>query len=216
MNIRAKETPESSVGLESLVSTPLRIELHYEMYSPTLTLHAWFNKYNVECPQVVRKICHSAMVTSHVSNGDILFHYGETSSSMLMCKRGSLCYFYGENEVTVGAGMWLTEAALWTHWVHRGMLAALDDSTMFQLDADSFQNIVSTFEISTKSDPAAYARNFVAALNTCTEEDVTDLPLRESLANTKVYNKLVVKQVKANAADKDHASPSVMGRTLKR
>merc|ERR1712176_686096 len=90
MKLRAKETPESAVGLENLVSTPLRIELHFEMYAPTLQVHTWFDKYAAECPQVVRKICHSAMSTCHVSTGDVLFHQGEPCSCMCVCKKGSL------------------------------------------------------------------------------------------------------------------------------
>jgi len=116
------------------------------------------------------------MSTSHVSSGDILFHYGEAAFTMMILKKGKLRYFIGEQQLEVQPGTCISEGSLWTRWIHRGMLAAVEETTILVLDAEQFQSIVSTFEIATKSDPAEYAQEFVAMLN-ANEDDLTDLPL---------------------------------------
>merc|ERR1719450_1057199 len=62
-----KHMPESAVCLIKQVSEPLRVELHFEMYNPMLSVHPFFARYVEECPHVVRKVCHTAMQANQVS-----------------------------------------------------------------------------------------------------------------------------------------------------
>merc|ERR1719359_1853039 len=64
-----KHMPENAVMLIKHVSEPLRVELHFEMYSPMLLVHPFFIRYMEECPHVVRKVCHTAMEMHQVSIG---------------------------------------------------------------------------------------------------------------------------------------------------
>jgi len=170
---------ESEIGLESLVSFPLRVELHFEMYAPHLACHPWFNRYLGEFPHVVRKICHQAMSINTSNEGDVVFHYGEVAASMFICKAGTLRYTWGvENEVDLKSGNWICEAGLWVAWAHRGDLMAIELSTHIELAVSDFQDIVSRF-IMARLDPARYAQSFADSLNKAHEE-VTDLPLRGS------------------------------------
>merc|ERR1712032_38983 len=59
---------------------------------------------------------------------------------------------------------WVSEAPLWTHWVHLGTLEAAEDSRLHVLDAREFQEIVCQFE-HMDFDPRTYAQHFVDALN---------------------------------------------------
>jgi len=177
MKMRQRATPEAAVGLLDLVSEPLRIELHYEMYYPMLGLHPFFAEYMKACPFVVRKICHAAMSTNTYSRDDVIFHFGEASSKMQIVRSGLLTYSWAASSEQLSEGRWLSEAALWTDWVHRGVLTAIEDSIVFAVNAQMFQNIVGMFELSV-FDPCDYACRFVRALNNASAEDLTDLPLR--------------------------------------
>merc|ERR1719446_937334 len=67
------------------------------------------------------------------------------------------------------SGEWLSEAALWTSWVHRGDLrvvcsALVSDCLLFALDASGFARVVSSHKAAHVT-AAAYARKFVEGLN---------------------------------------------------
>merc|ERR1712032_688258 len=64
---RASFTPESDIGMQDLVSPPLCVELHFEMYAPTISSHIWFRTFMVTYPYVVHKICHTAMTNTSAS-----------------------------------------------------------------------------------------------------------------------------------------------------
>merc|ERR1712125_87897 len=101
------------------------------MYSPSLSMHTWFNYYMLECPHIVRQICHSAVSSSHNTDNDVIFHPGEQSTFMLTCRRGRMRYKYGpdgaQRHADVEIGTWLAEPCLWCHWVHRGVLRAVEE-----------------------------------------------------------------------------------------
>jgi len=181
MAVRQRAMPEDAVGLVDLVSEPLRVELHFEMYSPKLSVHPFLAKYTRECPHVLRKVCHSAMSMTTDSSGDVLFHPGEVAERMIIVNNGTLEYNFcepgtaGKTSTTkVGPNQWLSEMALWTNWAHRGLLTAVEDSLLFLLDAKKFQAIVGHFE-HVGFNPQDYAVKFVELMNNSATE-VTDLP----------------------------------------
>jgi len=207
MRLRAKEMPEKSVGLEDLVSKPLRIELHFEMYSPKLLNHPWFELFGKECPHIVRMVCHGALSGHHISENDTVFHVGETASAMMICRKGSLTYQWGSGgSEIIDVGKWVSEAALWAVWNHRGLLTAREDSAMYYVDTREFQVIVNNYEI-VFQDPGDYAREFVRSLND-TEEDVTDLPLADT-----GWRKLIDKDKDKMADEQNHQWAQMAGVT---
>merc|ERR1712232_74849 len=86
---------ESSVELLKMVSEPLRMELHFEIYSPLLVKHPFFNQYIEECPHVMRKVCHKAIHIEPVYQGDVIFNAGECPNppKMYFVVSGMLEYF---------------------------------------------------------------------------------------------------------------------------
>lgn len=169
---------ESNVDLLGFVSEPLRIDLHFELYSPVLEVHPFFMRYIQECPQVMRKVCHRAMAMTVVTTGDTIFDIGEIRSDpkMYFLCSGTMQYVSISGTVSeVEAIQWIAEASLWTHWMHIGVLTATSECRLVVLDSTKFQDIVDQFSHQ-GFDPSEYAKKFVMELN-ATDEEVTDLPL---------------------------------------
>jgi hypothetical protein len=176
-----------STGIAELVSEPLQIELHVEMYYPAVKAHSFFVEYYEECPQVVMRVCHSAMTTSTFSAGDIVFTVGEAAEYMRFVRVGVAKYSFArdlellynpEGRVAefndVLPPDWISEASLWvSRWVHRGALLAGEDSIIVNLHADTFCRTVNQFEISSY-DPSVHAQRFVSEMNKM-DKDVSDL-----------------------------------------
>lgn len=172
--------PEEAVTLLVHVSEPLRMELHFEMFSEPLSFHPWFRIYTFECPQVMRKVCHSGTSTQVVSSGDVIFNAGEIPAKpkMYFVTSGTLQYeSMSGMETEVDTGNYVAEATLWTPWMHRGMLTASSDCRLCVLDSKKFQEIAGSFHhsmVDPEIDPRAYAADFVSALN-ASDEELTDL-----------------------------------------
>lgn len=167
---------EDNVELLALISEPLRMELHFEMYSSTLVRHPFFQQYLRECPHVMRKVCHYSTSMTLVSSKDIIFNAGEVPmrpKMFFVCSGNFEYYPITGKEVLVQKDDWVSEACLWIPWMHRGSLRANVDCRLCELDAKSFQEIVGQFEHS-QFDPKSYAAFFAASLNQH-EGEVTDL-----------------------------------------
>lgn len=60
-------------------------------------------------------------------------------------------------------GRWLSEAALWTKWEHRGDLEAMCHCSVLMLNVKEFQHCVEAYEVA-RLESSIYARAFVEAL----------------------------------------------------
>lgn len=170
---------EDKVVILSVVSEPLKVELHFELYRDKVSCHHFFRKYLTECPQVMRRVCHSAIVYTRYSPGDVIFDTGENpkTPTMYFVIQGELEYAHVSglrSSATVTHGEWLSEAVLWTSWTHRGCLTATTDCLLTLVDAQQFQDIVSQFEHG-DFNPADYAHDFVTRLNREHPNDISDL-----------------------------------------
>lgn len=174
---KQKSMPEVAVDMLALASESLRKEVHFEMFAPLLGQHPFFKVYIDEKPDVMRKVCHSAMSIMAITVGDVIFTLGETDTQpkMLFLNRGRLLYEHGTGEKQlISEGQWLCEGALWVAWSTRGRLSALADGNIYCMDAKSFQDIVTQFE-HVHFDPRLYAEKFVRDLNQGILESISDL-----------------------------------------
>lgn len=172
---------ESKVELLGLISDPLRVELHYELYAPVLRVHPFFNHFCDSCPQVMKKICHGAMSQLLVSAGDVVFMPGEVPSppQMFIVCSGELSYHTMSGAISyVEVGHWISEATLWTPWIHQGMLKVSSDCRLCRLDATKFLEFTARFD--PDFDIRKYARAFVTAMNNG-EMDLSDLPYHDDI-----------------------------------
>jgi len=160
---------EEGVVLLQRVSEPLLIEIHFEMYAPLLRSHCFLSGYADMYPQVVRRICHSAMSMALFSAGDVLFNAGEIPSrpTMYIVCSGMLHYnsMFDRHQV-VEQGQCISEGTLWTRWTHLGTLVALSQCRLCRLDSQHFRDIVTRFQHDDLFyNPRVYAVDFVRALH---------------------------------------------------
>lgn len=100
-------------------------------------------------------------------------------SRCFFCKVGLLHYLRpGEKEtITINPDKYVSEACLWlAKWTHKGKLTAVAESMLFTIDAESFVNVVSQFELALYS-PIMYAKEFLQKTIEADEDgSLTDLP----------------------------------------
>jgi hypothetical protein len=222
LQMRKKQMPETEAGIEDLVSLPLRTELHFEMYNPQLLPHIFFDMFIKDNAHVVRKICHSAMSTTFNALGDVVFHFGETADRVTIITAGMLSYQWASSQEECEVGTFLSEAVLWTHWTHRGLLTVQEDCRCVQLNAEAFQQIVSRFQL-TNFDPIKYAEAFLSLMRDMPSEDVSDMPLAKfhgenlrnaALARFKGVRSSSVDIVRSPSTTSNRASKTTLGNAI--
>jgi len=162
-----KNTPEHQIELLALVSEPLRVELHYEIFRPILTFHPFFRCYNDGNPLATRKVCHEAISRLSLSKGDMLFSEGEVPSTphMYFCTSGKLRYQRDtQRPKSFTVGHWAAEGVLWTPWVHFGTAMAKTEVGLIVVDATAFQRIAARYRTQ-EFYARRYAADFVEELN---------------------------------------------------
>eukprot|EP00927_Polykrikos_kofoidii_P035122 TRINITY_DN29692_c0_g1_i1.p1 TRINITY_DN29692_c0_g1~~TRINITY_DN29692_c0_g1_i1.p1 ORF type:complete len:949 (-),score=102.17 TRINITY_DN29692_c0_g1_i1:51-2729(-) len=166
VKLQAVNTSERDVELLALISEPLRVEVHFEIYAPVLTLHPFFQHYSEVASGAMRKLCHSAVEVIHLHIGDQLFTAGEMSKNpkMFFLMNGKLNYKMQNVEEWMETGSWACEANLWVNWLHVGETTASTDSTILALDSETFQQIVSK-SVAQLNFVLEYAKKFHSYLN---------------------------------------------------
>jgi hypothetical protein len=166
---------QDAIELLPLVSEPLRVEMHFEMYSPVMRMHPFFNEYIQYGPQVMRRVCHYGMHTFLWSNGDVVFTRGEAPSEpkMYFVLKGQLEYTSRTETTVLDKNSWVAEPVIWTQWTYKGTLTATNDCKLAALLAKTFQEIVDRFKEIVDIDPKVYAADYVHMLNGC--DRATDL-----------------------------------------
>jgi len=175
IGLTLQHVAESSVGLLELVSRPLRVEMHFEMFCPVLENHSFFARYVQDYPHIVRQLCHSAIQNMHVAVGDVIFNIGEANEQpkMYIVAHGSLVYAHLLGKITdVFEGDTVAEAVLWLKWTHQGTLTAKVDSDLVEMDGKRFQDIVPRFDHQLFC-PWTYASSFVEAMED--QEEISDI-----------------------------------------
>merc|ERR1719265_931650 len=115
----------------------------------------------------MRKVCHEAMSTLLIATGDVIFNAGEIAGKpkMYIVCSGLLEYIpYNGSIMQVHSEMWLSEGAIWTKWMHRGVLKTVVEGRLCLLSASLFQDIVGCFDHA-EFDPRRYAAFYIDHLN---------------------------------------------------
>jgi len=138
---------ERDVRILGVLSEPLRLEIHYEVYSPWFRQHPFFSHYQAMNLPTMQKLCHNATSTTYLSMDDVLFSTGEVARSMSFCGAGRFQYAHTapdgvESATSVSQGQWVCEIVLWAPWQHRGQLRSSAESSIISLDAEIFHNVV--------------------------------------------------------------------------
>eukprot|EP00928_Gymnodinium_smaydae_P070774 TRINITY_DN54545_c0_g1_i1.p1 TRINITY_DN54545_c0_g1~~TRINITY_DN54545_c0_g1_i1.p1 ORF type:complete len:951 (+),score=95.79 TRINITY_DN54545_c0_g1_i1:182-3034(+) len=172
---------EFDIELLELISQPLRVELHYEIYMPIMGWHPFLDICGEESSTFMRQVCHNALAKIILANQDLLFDAGEASLHQQMyfiCNGGMMYNRKRRDTDIVRNGEWACEAVLWTSWTHRGSMRATVDSSLLALESTPFQKIASQFKGSLGY-AQRYARSFCKYMDECDEDDLTDLEDRD-------------------------------------
>merc|ERR1712190_134029 len=147
MNEEKSKAPEGRVELLKMISQPVMMEVHYEIYSRVLLAHQFFLCYNDVNPAGVRKVCHTAISTLSLHSRDVLFSDLEVPEKpkMFFIISGGLDYMHDKVISRVDKGHYLCEQTLWTRWTHVGTARAHTETRIVILDAKKFADICSTF-----------------------------------------------------------------------
>jgi len=162
---QAQNVPEDSINLLKLISEPLLMELHFDMYKSALQVHPFFKNYIDLNPIAMQRVCHTAITVLPMSTGDILFTEWEVPQTrrMFFIQSGQLEYTTIKNSHIVSNSEWISEPCLWTaDWVHVGTLQALTNCRLLELDAVKFEAIVSSFS---SDHVQMYAHGFLELVN---------------------------------------------------
>jgi hypothetical protein len=184
---------EKDVELLHKVSDALKAELHYEINSPRVMAHPFFQVFNKLHMRSIQSLCDTAVMPLNVSRGDILFTVLELPQrpAMYFCKAGSMHYFVADvpvsprsantpeeccamstseevslsnsSAISFKEDRCLAEASLWTTWTHCGTAIAAKDFQLLSLDAQRFGHIMRKVNLPHVSQ---YAVRFIEYLNT--------------------------------------------------
>eukprot|EP00931_Biecheleriopsis_adriatica_P024060 TRINITY_DN15082_c0_g2_i2.p1 TRINITY_DN15082_c0_g2~~TRINITY_DN15082_c0_g2_i2.p1 ORF type:complete len:931 (+),score=181.71 TRINITY_DN15082_c0_g2_i2:33-2795(+) len=142
-----QKTHESSIELLSLISEPLMIRLHYEMFTPIFSKCHFLRCFMLLNDAAMRKICHVAVSIEHISKDDVIFAEMEKplEPKVLFNMGGKLQYLQmtGEKRIIAPHKHWLSEMTLWTDdWLHKGTARAETDCRILSLDVNKFRATV--------------------------------------------------------------------------
>eukprot|EP00928_Gymnodinium_smaydae_P043072 TRINITY_DN28939_c0_g1_i1.p1 TRINITY_DN28939_c0_g1~~TRINITY_DN28939_c0_g1_i1.p1 ORF type:complete len:863 (-),score=184.75 TRINITY_DN28939_c0_g1_i1:8-2365(-) len=172
---------EKDVELLGLVSEPLLIELHFELYAHILQdSHPLFAFYMIVNPEAVKTLCHQAMSLVTASRGDVIFHLRERplKGQMRVLMGGDFSYITEAKVIPIAeVGCVIAEATMWTRrWYHYGTMIANCESRLLSVDAQKFHEVASGDILEgDSSHPAQYARFFVDTLNNLDASVCSDL-----------------------------------------
>lgn len=146
---RKRNIPESCVELLEVLSTPLRMELNFEVNGPILKWHPLFQLYSKENLAGMRQICHAAVCQLFLMKDDTLFNDGEEPAEpkMFFLVSGELSYRRkGKAPEILAPPVFFSEHVLWTtSWHHNGTMVAVNECTILCLFADQFRSIAKQF-----------------------------------------------------------------------
>jgi len=182
---RPERVREGNLEALRTSSVDLMVDLLEELRLPPFSAHPFFVNLRNGHPHLVRRLCQEALMPMLKAEGEMVFFAGELCSRMYVIINGRAQYVASVQQQdstnsgpalvkrVLHGGQWLSEAALWTSWVHRGDLRALTDCLFFALDASVFARVISAHK-SAHSFAAAYARKFVEGLNRGLQTDLVE------------------------------------------
>lgn len=148
IKMNRKFIPMEEVQQLRVLPVSMHLALQTELYSPWLNKHPFFNKYLTMDPEAVRELFTSVLQRQAYAAHDLVFKRGDLASQMHFVTRGLLRYQLPGGDTTsrsqflpLEEGSWLSEAALWLPWVHRGPATVLLDSEVAILNAKKFAKL---------------------------------------------------------------------------
>lgn len=167
----------AKVKLLDQLSVQLQLELASAMSAPLLKYHRFFKRLDHEVPAIMFKVCSTCLQNRSYAVDDLVFQPGQECDFMYFVKTGTFEYQV-ENllplETPLAARAWASEAIIWTTWVHRGRLTALEPSDLIAVKPDVFGSVL-RMHLRTWVIAHRYGVQFVAMMNQYNQTSLTDV-----------------------------------------
>jgi hypothetical protein len=211
-----------NIEMLKMLTKPLQAELNYEVHMRTLGVHPFLRTYAMSFESVAQQICFKAVGTLQAVEGDQLFLEGQAplEPKVYFVTSGSLAYAQTADDGHVATEEvhceeWVSEPALWTQWVHQGLLGARVVSSVLQLDCLEFQKITSA--ASGLAAVLTYAKEFVRQLNRGCLTDLRDYGMDlETMAHDAIPAKLRFSTIRQRRTTKKSFRRTTMSFTTSR
>lgn len=173
--------PESRVTLLTMLSEQLRVELRVSTTMAPITVHPVFAQIHDHAAFTIQHIVRQAVTIKNLAMGDTCFLNKQPASCMYVVASGSLSYsHYGtynrlQRSIRVEKTVWVSEAVLWTPWVHVGTLQAVTECRLLSISEEQFGKVILT-HVKPCEMAKTHANDFVNWLNNYKDEGLTDLP----------------------------------------
>uniref|UniRef100_A0A7S4R8W6 Ion transport domain-containing protein n=1 Tax=Alexandrium monilatum TaxID=311494 RepID=A0A7S4R8W6_9DINO len=155
------------VSILPYLSKMLRHQLMYETSLPHLMVHPLFSSWNAIDQESVLRLCREAVLSDFVASLMEVFLPGTEAPFCFYIVKGRFLYtqpvdYSMKAEATqdvVLPGTWLSEAALWSHWIHVGALSAQTMGHIISISAEALWQVMKHHvEVATVT--ADYCRSF--------------------------------------------------------
>ncbi|CAK0884090.1 unnamed protein product [Prorocentrum cordatum] len=186
--LQQERKPAKSIRLMSLLSEQLFSELQCELAVAHLRIHPFLAKLCQLSQITVQRLANSAISHKLVASGDYLFYPGEEATHLWIVVEGSSEYTRRDSsgilcrEKVNNNEDWIAEPVLWTKWVHRGLLTALEDGDVLAIDGKKFCTLV-RLNPKAHSFASKYAHNFINWLNGLDMDELTDISQGEDVGD---------------------------------
>eukprot|EP00931_Biecheleriopsis_adriatica_P012173 TRINITY_DN11328_c0_g1_i1.p1 TRINITY_DN11328_c0_g1~~TRINITY_DN11328_c0_g1_i1.p1 ORF type:complete len:770 (-),score=107.44 TRINITY_DN11328_c0_g1_i1:151-2400(-) len=175
---RKRKPPEHTVEMLAQISTPLLMELHYNMHAEFMRLNHFFARYDTANLAGMRAICHQAIKTELASEGDSIYSVGEIMENPCMyfvTDDGRLLYRNADCMRPIETGICVNEPVLWLiGWIQMGTLQAQKSTYLLKLVVTEALKVVKQYR--TKHFyPGRYARRFVQEIKQVEFQNVSDI-----------------------------------------
>jgi len=182
----ARRTKESEVPAIKLLPQRMRQELRKESCLPVLSLHPLFERYNLMEPEVISRLCTTAVREKSMLTGEELLAGGTDVKEMFFVVQGQMEYIEtqtGGMEINfiIPARSWACEIALWAAKaeIDGPILAAAGGSELLLIHRSEFQSAVKG-QVDSTAFLASYAELFVKHFNLASKDEELVSPLFNS------------------------------------
>jgi len=147
---RREKLHDSDVDAIQLLSMALRVQLRFDICGPSIMRNPLMRLFFSLDADIGKQICMRAVSMILLQPKDHLFAAGDMSIGVYYLKNGALSYDQDPDSSPVAEklrtevkpNVWLSEATLWTEWVHVGTAEADVHCEAIGLDVETFMELV--------------------------------------------------------------------------
>jgi hypothetical protein len=211
INEQAKNIREQDVQMLQMISEPLQVEICYEIFSPHLCAHPFFQNLNSLNKGAMNRICHRGITSLLLNTGDTLFIADEVPkpARMFFLTFGSMSYQFEDSDGTImdvkmHPGAYFCEACLWVPWTHVGNLVALSNCSMLALDVIKCHQVLAEYKREV-SGVLKYAWAFLHYANDASQQGVVLKDIADENFNAELAATIAFRAVRRRSVVHDTA-----------